>query len=133
MWLERHQQIALDINIAKMFYVSMLTPKQAQLASLMSFISERCWCAGWISGNEFRLWKAVIEPNDDFCYGFSNIESHQVEEMRKLSREIGGWFTWQDSSNIQESRESFISMNDWLQVYSTFSDQDMFELCQLPE
>lgn len=29
------------------------------LARLMSDISEDCWCAGWMSGTEFALWKAV--------------------------------------------------------------------------
>lgn len=28
-----------------------------RLASLMSDLSEDCWCAGWLSGTEFALWE----------------------------------------------------------------------------
>src|SRR6185312_5627864 len=47
------------------------------LACLMSEISEECYCAGWLIGNEHRLWSAMTDPTDDRRYGMGEISQEQ--------------------------------------------------------
>lgn len=96
----------------------MLTKKQDELAELMAGISERCYCAGWINGNEFRLWSAVIDPVDTLSYGLAFINREEVEEMKRLSQEIDGWIVWQDANLSSPSDLCFIEMSLWLEKYS---------------
>ena len=93
----------------------MLTKKQDELAELMAGISERCYCAGWMNGNEFRLWSAVIDPVDTLSYGLAFINRKEVEEMKRLSQEIDGWIFWKNADSSSLSDISFIEMSAWLE------------------
>lgn len=99
-----------------------LTPQQTELYELMSEISEECYCAGWMNGNEFRLWRAVIDPTDDRWYGMAEIEVAQVERLRALSTGIGGWIVWfddQDDPDLPPAQwgPRYVPMADWLKQY----------------
>lgn len=80
--------------------------RKRELYELMSDISEECYCAGWMDGNEFRLWRAVTDPNDDRRYGQSEIEKWQLIRLRELSELTGGWWVWEDDA-------AFISLDEW--------------------
>ena len=46
-----------------------LKNKTEALGLLMSEISERCWCAGWETNNEYRLWRMIYDPKSSREYG----------------------------------------------------------------
>lgn len=79
-----------------------------ELYDLMSDISEDCYCAGWMHGNEFRLWSAITDPNDDRRYGQGEIEPHQVNRLRELSTLVDGWWRWDEEDGAQ-----FVSLEKW--------------------
>lgn len=102
----------------------LLEYRKRELYELMSDISEDCYCAGWMHGNEFRLWQAITDPKDDRRYGQSDIEEWQVNRLRELSEQTGGWWVW------EEDNRAFISLDEWrrrlaaIEARNTESGQD---------
>lgn len=90
----------------KALEAELLEYRKRELYELMSDISEDLYCAGWMSGNELRLWQAITDPNDDRCYGMGLIEEWQINRMRELSEQTGGWWVWEDDA-------AFISVDEW--------------------
>ena len=72
------------------------------LVALMSAISEDCWCATWMSGNEYALWK--VKPGT--AYGQGEITERQSRLLSDLSAECGGWFRW-------DVGLTFVPIADW--------------------
>ena len=90
------------------------TPEEAaqmSLLALMSGISELCWCAGWMMGNENACWRAA-ESGDAMEYGQQEITRRQSQLLKLLSDECGGWWRWGDT------REEFIRLDKWRETYS---------------
>lgn len=73
------------------------------LYAIMSGISEECWCAGWLNGNEAALW-----PPRAMRYGQGEVTERQAMLLRLLSEEAGGWWGWNDDGPV------FMSMPEWL-------------------
>ena len=93
-----------------------LTPKQRELYDLMSEISEDCYCAVWMNGNEFVIWRAL--QGGDRTYGQGEIEQAMLEQCRQLATEIGGWIVWPDNEG-----ERFMPMDQWLAKYAANTEQ----------
>lgn len=96
--------------------------KQRALYQLMSDISEDCYCAGWMSDNECTLWTMVANPDADRRYGIGEVELQQIEELRAISAEVGGWIRWRndyDDKNLPRSEWGpvFVPMEEWLTMY----------------
>lgn len=87
--------------------------KDAALAlnSLMSEISEDHYCAGWLGGLEYDLWKIVQGGNREF--GFGDIAESRVTELKRLSEKAGGWWYYDE-----ENGETFIPMDAWIAMFS---------------
>ncbi|HEY8878261.1 MAG TPA: hypothetical protein VIN03_11895 [Roseateles sp.] len=99
-----------------------LTWKQEALYRLMSEISESCYCAGWLTGNEYTLWEMVADPNAERRYGMDEVSERDIQTMREISTEIGGWVRWHDDEDEPGLPSSewgirFIAMPDWLRLY----------------
>ena len=96
--------------------------KQRALYQLMSDISEDCYCAGWMSGNEYTLWTMVANQDADRRYGLGEVELQQIEELRAISTEVGGWIRWRDDDDDKSLPPSewgpvFVPMEQWLPMY----------------
>ncbi len=68
---------------------SMANPFARLLYKKMSDISEECWRAGWMSGNEYALW--AILHGDRHAYGAGNVAYEDLEELSILSEHAYGW------------------------------------------
>ena len=68
---------------------SMASPFARLLYEKMSAISEDMWCAGWLSGNEYALWR--ILHSDSHEYGLGLVAYADLEELRVLSEHANGW------------------------------------------
>jgi hypothetical protein len=104
-----------------------LTPKQEALYQLMSDISEDCYCAGWMHGNEFTLWEIVSDPSVDHEYGRGSVDDDDIAKLRELSAEIGGWIRWRNDDDdpllpVEDWGPVFVPMDEWLRRYR--DDQD---------
>lgn len=98
-----------------------LEPLQRALYELMSEISEGCYFAGWLSGNEYTLWEMVAEPSADRRYGMDEVSERDIQQMREISADIGGWIEWRDDEQglpVGEWGPYFISMSDWLEKFA---------------
>ena len=96
--------------------------KQRALYSLMSDISEGCYCAGWMGGNEFTLWGMVSDQKSSRNYGQDVVKEEQIAELRAISTEIGGWIRWRDDeedANLPPEQWGpvFVPMEEWLRIY----------------
>lgn len=89
-----------------------LTLDQCRLYALMSDISEDCYCAGWMSGNEYRLWAAVTNADDDRDYGQGTITDQQITWLQNLAERAGGWIYWRD-----DRREPGLPLGEWGPAY----------------
>lgn len=95
--------------------------KQKELYELMSDISEDCYCAGWMIGNESAIYSAMRSGN--LNYGISSINQNSLNRVRELSNELNGWIIWFDDMD-DESLPSedwgprFVTMDEWLKIYS---------------
>ena len=67
----------------------------SQLVTLMSDISEDCWCAGWISGNERALFRMAFMDGPR-RYGMSEVREEDVARLRELAEQTGQWFYYDD-------------------------------------
>jgi hypothetical protein len=73
-----------------------LNDNQRALADYMSELSEDAYCAGWMSGLEYALWRVVIEGPRR--YGFLDIDAAHIEHLRKLSQQCRGWIVFDDQT-----------------------------------
>jgi hypothetical protein len=83
------------------------------LATRMSEISEEQYCAGWMSGLEFALWSMVLGGSRS--YGLGEIETGDVEHLRRLSEKSGGWIRYEDGVG-----EVFVATEDWQRLYRSW-------------
>jgi hypothetical protein len=79
-----------------------MSAKQTELYEFMSDISEQCYCAVWMDGNEYVLWEMVANPEASRRYGQDVVDDEDIEALRKLSSEAGGWILWRDDCNHPE-------------------------------
>jgi len=82
----------------------------AGLLALMMGISEECWCAGWMKGLEFALWRVVPGTK----YGQGTITARQAALLTLLSEEAGGWWRYGDEAE-------FVPIEKWLSDVSSAS------------
>ena len=84
---------------------SHLTDPQWALYNFMSDISEECWCAGWLGGNEYDIWQVLHHGESPLANRHPN--PRLLRLCQALSVEIGGWIIWTDSPQ-------FVPMPQWL-------------------
>lgn len=85
---------------------------RALLLRVMRDDSEASYCAGWVSGNEFRLWCQVVR--DPVVAGELR-EAILCQPLRELAAVAGGWWVWPEEST--QSEPSFLTMSEWLPIY----------------
>lgn len=89
-----------------------LSDEAADLADLMSQISEEAFCAGWMSGLEHSLWEII--HSDRRSYGQTVLTEQQVSRLRSLSERCGGWIRYDF-----EKGEVFVPRDVWIATVST--------------
>ena len=87
-----------------------LTPTQLELANYMSCLSEAAYCASWMDGLEFALWRLVLDG--PFKYGQFQLSSEHRRRLIELSNACGGWIYFHG-----QAEETFSSMHEWLQLF----------------
>lgn len=92
---------------------------ERRLGELMSEISEDCYCAGWMHGNEYTLWSMIAVPGASRDYGMDAVSEEDLAELKLLSDRLGGWVVWWDDDYDQncateEWGERFLPMAEWL-------------------
>lgn len=87
--------------------------RKNHLLELMRDASEYAYCAGWMDGLEFDLWRFVIGtfPKDKH-YDLITHTNYTIEiaEMKRLAALVDGWWIWDEG-------ETFITMAEWLPMF----------------
>lgn len=94
--------------------------EQAALYDTMSEISEDCWSAGWMIGNEHAIWSAL--QAGDTRYGMTRMDPELLEKCRALSEQLGGWIIWLDNDcdenlPVDQWGPYFVDMDQWLTIH----------------
>lgn len=84
----------------------------------MSAISEKHYCAGWLSNLEYSLWKIWDAPNKEF--GFESVSEEDCQALKSLHEMCDGWWFWCDSTK----RCEFVTTSDWEQMYKEFEEKN---------
>lgn len=80
----------------------------------MRDLSEDHYCAGWMSGLEYTLWRAVTtEPMVAIDYGIGVITLAELQSLRELSGKAGGWWT----------HRRFVPMDEWVAHFREHAPQ----------
>ena len=96
-----------------------LTLRQQELYEAMSEISEDCWHAGWMTGNEHAIWDAI--QNGDRTYGQTLMDESLLATCKALSVELGGWIEWRDDEQglpVEQWGPYFVPMPEWLEKFA---------------
>lgn len=80
------------------------------LGVVMSEISEECYCAGWLSGLEYILWRFVV--NGPGSFGQGEVDAAAVARLKHLSEVCGGWMVWDEVA-----WRRFVPMSEWLVMF----------------
>lgn len=87
-----------------------LTQEQRELASYMSELSERAWCAAWMQDLEYSLWTAMTKgPNR---YGRLDLDNEHITKLKALSHACNGWIRFDSLSE-----ETFVPISQWIEQY----------------
>jgi hypothetical protein len=90
--------------------LSDLSEEQLLLHNVMSDISERCYCAGWLQNLEYVLWSAVLMGPRK--YGPGVITQEDVDELLSLANRTDSWIVFDD-----ETEETAIELGFWRAKY----------------
>ena len=82
------------------------------LYSRMSDISEACWCAGWMQGTEYALWRAVTSGEPQ-TWGAGIIEQEDIDALQELAEWAGGW--WRSGAGYEPE---FVPLAEWRAHYA---------------
>jgi hypothetical protein len=97
---------------------SMTNPWARLLFRRMSDISEDCWAATWLIGNEYRLWRALA--GEGSRYGLCDVSADELEELRLLSAQAQGWI-WTGGPGVYTPQ--LVSFDTWTTLLAQ-SDED---------
>ena len=103
------------LNIDAVYPHADSTRKGASLGllALMAGISEEYWCAGWIGDLDVALWKMITDASADRTYGHGLVTDRQIELLRLLAEEAGGWWT--------DGGENYVSTAEWKAIVAGIS------------
>lgn len=96
-----------------------VTGKAAALAEAMSDISEECWCAEWLMGCEYDLWRMLHGGSRE--WGMGEVAEVDIERLRELSAECGGWIYW---SRGMGGSETYAPLEEWLVMFERREEQN---------
>ncbi len=88
-----------------------LNDDQRLLEALMSDISEMGFCAGWMMGLEFDLWR-IINGGDN-RYGHHILTQAEIDQLRFLSDKCNCWIIYDD-----QTEETAVVLETWKLMYA---------------
>jgi hypothetical protein len=80
----------------------------------MKKISEDQFCAGWMGGLEYDLWRAVLQFPEPYECGFGSIKEEDVVELKDLAEGLQEWAVWDDG----DMHERLIPLADWRRIFA---------------
>lgn len=88
------------------------------LCALMSDISEKCWCAGWLDGTEYILWGMLnmfhnlTLTHDSLHWGQDSVDIVELVKLSHYSHITKKWIVWSDLGNVA------VDIPQWELIYA---------------
>ena len=82
-----------------------MTNEIYKMKNIISEISERCFCAGWLMDIEFYLWDLIEKYPDipeEIEFGQGTILKNEIKQLKDLAIECDGFWTWMKKSSEYE-------------------------------
>ena len=89
-----------------------MRPEEKELMEYMSELSERAYCAAWMEGLEYALWKATLKGR--LKYGWLQITRKHVAKLKELSERCGGWIVWDETLGVR-----WMPLESWQKMYES--------------
>ena len=104
-------------------------PSEAcSIISILERISERDYCAGWLSGIEHTMWDMLINPEpkheDDDLFNW-NWPEHEIKLLRKLAAACKGWVVFNDKATDFYNSRIFVPIDKWIKMHAAYTGKEM--------
>ena len=96
----------------------MSNPWARLLFRRMSDISEDCYAAAWLIGNEYSLWQILQRRGTR--YGQCDVTAEELEELRLLSEKANGWI-WTGGEGAYQPR--LVSFEEWENLFDQAKEE----------
>lgn len=80
------------------------------LYDLMSEISEDCWSARWLDGNECNIWNLLQEGSG--VYGRKEVTQETISEVRRIAETLGEWPAYV-TVNPETTKLFWVPIEEW--------------------
>lgn len=80
-------------------------PDMHPLSQYMSELSEKYYCATWLSRTEYILWNMTIGASRK--WGTGTVEQEEIDHLKLLSKKYGCWIVWTRFGCVPTSLESW--------------------------
>ena len=94
------------------------------IISILERISERDYCAGWLSGIEHTMWDMLINPEPDEDDDW-NWPEHEIKLLRKLAASCNGWVRFNDKATDFYDSRIFVPIKEWIQMHAAYTGKEM--------
>jgi len=82
------------------------------ISTIISSISERNWCAGWMGEIEFSLWRDAL--NRDEPQKLKEATQGEARALFELACLASGWVVYE----VEGDGETFVPMPEWEKRYA---------------
>jgi len=89
-----------------------------KLLTMMEEISERCYCAQWLNGLEYTIWKFVQDDCKTVKWGQSTILRSELNKIRKLANKTGIWWIWIEDKLYNLCDNVMVPIDTWKNHYN---------------
>jgi hypothetical protein len=88
----------------------------------MGNYSENYWCASWLSGLEYDLWRQIESIRNTGHLLGVRPEAYACMLLAEIA---GGWWRWPDKAELDQSVDApcFIAMPEWLAHYDQHAER----------
>ncbi|MER7968085.1 hypothetical protein ABTX35_03560 [Streptomyces sp. NPDC096080] len=94
-----------------------LTPAQSALVDAMSEVSETAYCAGWLDGTEYEVWRLLHGPPRSWGQAGPELLAPALEAVRVAYRAAGCWILWDEAAD----GESPVGIERWRGLYARWA------------
>jgi len=102
----------------------MVQNKIYELLDMMSDLSEKCYCAGWLDETEYILWQAIMNGCKKLDWGQDVIEEWELVKLKNLAEAVEGWWIFTKKGDNYFG-QAFLKMTDWLDLFEKWQKGEL--------
>ena len=92
-----------------------LTAEQFELAERISDVSEAAYCAAWMKGTEFAVWR-LMQDGGTWGRVDSTRVAADLDAIRALVDRTGSWIVWEERDDGNDGQTA-LPLDEWFRRY----------------